>query len=156
MYWNCFLTTVMCLALAGTAAATEPVVYPSKGQSAEQQEQDQYACHEWATKETGVDPVALAEKNLSATPQAEKKPGLGGAGASAGMGAARGAAEGDAAAGAARGFGIGRMISVMKAKRQLREQQSTNASASAATKDQLDQYDRAYKACLTGRGYTVE
>lgn len=156
MIRNCLLTCIVFLALDGAAAATEPVVYPSKGQSEEQQERDQYECHEWATKETGVDPVALAEKNLSATPQAAKKPGLGGAGASAGIGAARGASEGDAAAGAARGFGIGRMISVMKAKRQLREQQSANASTAGATKDQLDQYDRAYKACLTGRGYTVE
>jgi hypothetical protein len=144
------------LALVGAATATEPVVYPAKGQSTEQQERDQFECHEWATKETGVDPVALAEQKLSTTPAAEKKPGPGGAAGGAGLGAARGAMDGDAAGGAARGFGIGRMISVMKAKRQLREQQSASASQGSAVHDQLDTYDRAYAACLTGRGYTVE
>ena len=75
---------------------------------------------------------------------------------SAGMGAARGAAEGDAAGGAARGFGIGRMIHVLKAKRQLRERQSTTTQEGAAVHAQLDTYDRAYSACLTGRGYSVK
>ena len=81
---------------------------------------------------------------------------MGGAAGGAGLGAARGAMEGDAAGGAARGFGIGRMISVIKAKRQLREQQSTETSQGAEVHAQLDKYDRAYAACLTGRGYTVK
>ena len=141
------------LALAAAAAAAEPEVYPAKGQSAAQQERDQYECHEWATKETGVDPVALAEEKLgAATPSSQE----GGAARGAGLGAMRGAAEGDAAAGAARGFGIGRMISVLKAKRQLREQQSAATQDGAAVHSQLDKYDRAYAACLTGRGYTVK
>src|SRR6476660_3602945 len=89
------------LALAATAAASEPVVYPAKGQTAEQQGRDQFECHEWATKDTGVDPVALAEEKLVAsTPAAHE----GSAARSAGIGAMRGAADGDAAAGAARGF----------------------------------------------------
>src|SRR5512147_1567822 len=107
------------LALAVAAAAAEPVVYPAKGQTAEQQERDQFECHEWATKDTGVDPVALAEQKLGTPAPAAKEGELGGAARGAGMGAAGGAMEGDAAAGAARGFGIGRMISVIKAKRQL-------------------------------------
>jgi hypothetical protein len=144
------------LALASAASATEPIVYPAKGQSSEQQERDQYECHEWATKETGVDPVALAETKLGGATPASKPGGVGGGAGGAGLGAARGAMEGDAAGGAARGFGIGRMISVVKAKRQLREQQSADSSEAAATKDQLDRYDRAYAACLTGRGYTVK
>ena len=148
------LASLACLALAAVAAATEPVVYPAKGQTAEQQERDQFECHEWATKDTGVDPVALAEQKLApATPSSSHE---GEAARSAGIGAMRGAADGDAAAGAARGFGIGRMISVLKAKRQLREQQSATTQEGAAVHDQLDKYDRAYAACLTGRGYTVK
>lgn len=148
-------TGIVGLVVAAAAAATEPVVYPAKGQSAQQQERDQYECHEWATKDTGVDPVALAEQKLG-TPAPEKKQGAGGAAASAGIGAARGAMDGDAAAGAARGFGIGRMIQVAKAKRQLREQQSASAEQNSAVQEQLKTYDRAYAACLTGRGYTVD
>jgi hypothetical protein len=48
------------------------------------------------------------------------------------------------------------MVSVIRAKRQLREQQSADAQQTAKLQDQLDQYDRAYGACLGGRGYTVK
>ena len=144
-----------CLTLAAVAAATEPVVYPAKGQTEQQQERDQFECHEWATKDTGVDPVALAEQKLTA-PTPAKKEGVGGAARGAEMGAVGGAMEGDASAGAARGFGIGRMVSVIKAKRQLREQQSASTSEGSAIHAQLDTYDRAYAACLTGRGYSVK
>ena len=154
MRWMLMIACWCSAAYATAAWGGEPEVYPAKGQTAEQQERDQYECHEWATKETGVDPVALAEQKLSPTPSAEH--GLGGAGASAGIGAMRGAAEGDAAGGAARGFGIGRMISVLRAKRQLREQQSANTQEKSTLNEQLDKYDRAYSACLTGRGYTVK
>lgn len=155
MHRTFVLTLAGCLTFAAVAVATEPEVYPAKGQTEQQQERDQYECHEWATKDTGVDPVALAEQKL-ATPAPAKKKGMGGAAAGAGLGAAGGAMEGDAAAGAARGFGIGRMISVIKAKRQLREQQSAETSQATALQGQLDKYDRAYAACLTGRGYSVK
>jgi hypothetical protein len=148
------IVTWIACALAGAAAAAEPVVYPAKGQTAAQQERDQFECHQWATKDTGVDPVALAEQKLAATPPAQGKGHSAAAGA--GLGAAGGAMEGDAAAGAARGFGIGRMVSVMRSKRQLREQQSANAQEASAMQTQLDTYDRAYAACLTGRGYSVK
>jgi hypothetical protein len=48
------------------------------------------------------------------------------------------------------------MISVIRAKRQLREHQSADSSQAAALQSQLDRYDRAYAACLTGRGYSVK
>jgi hypothetical protein len=146
-------TALVGFALAAAAAAEEPEVYPAKGQTVEQQERDQFECHEWATKDTGVDPVALAEAQPGgATPSSNE----GGAARGAGIGAMRGAAEGNAAAGAARGVGIGRMISVLRAKRQLREQQSSAAQNGATVHNELDKYDRAYAACLTGRGYSVK
>ena len=147
------IASLASLAFVTAVAAAEPEVYPAKGQTAEQQERDQFECHEWATKDTGVDPEQLAEQKLAAPPPSTHD---GGAAASAGMGAVRGATEGDAAAGAARGFGIGRMVQVLKAKRQLREQQSTTTQEGAAIHGQLDTYDRAYAACLTGRGYSVK
>ena len=155
MHRTFVLTLAGCLVFATVAAATEPEVYPAKGQTEQQQERDQYECHQWATKDTGVDPVALAEQKL-ATPAPAKKGGMGGAAGGAALGAAGGAMEGDAAAGASRGFGIGRMISVIKAKRQLREQQSAASAQGAELQGQLDKYDRAYAACLTGRGYSVK
>jgi len=150
------ITVIACLTGAGIAAAAEPVVYPAKGQSAEQQERDQYECHEWATKETGVDPVALAEQQLAAPTPGEQHGSAGAMAGGAGLGAAGGAIEGDAAGGAARGMGIGRMLSIIRAKRQLREQQSTTTQDGAAVHAQLDRYDRAYSVCLESRGYTVK
>lgn len=44
-------------------------IYPSKGQSQEQQADDRYACHIWAVSQTGYDPTRLGgEEN-----QAEKR-----------------------------------------------------------------------------------
>jgi hypothetical protein len=64
------------LAFAALALATEPEVYPAKGQTQQQQERDQFECHEWATKDTGVDPVALAEQHLG-TPAPARQEGMG-------------------------------------------------------------------------------
>jgi hypothetical protein len=150
------LAWAACLALAARSMAAEPEVYPAKGRTAAQQERDQYACHEWATKETGVDPVTLAEEKLATPAPAEDEGNAGGMARSAGLGAMGGAMEGDAGAGAMRGMGIGRMVSVIRAKRQLREHQSADAQEASALQAQLEKYDRAYAACLTGRGYAVK
>jgi hypothetical protein len=157
MHRTLVLAWAACLALARPAVAAEPEVYPAKGQTAEQQERDQYACHEWSTKETGVDPVILAEEKLATPTPAQQGGKAGGSMArSAGLGAMGGAMEGDAGAGAMRGMGIGRMVSVIRAKRQLREHQSADAQEASALQAQLEKYDRAYAACLTGRGYAVK
>src|SRR5262249_61727872 len=103
--------TVVYIALAvctcASMAAAEPVVYPAKGQTAEQQERDQYECHEWATKETGVDPVALAEQQLAAPTPGKQHGGAGAMAGGAGLGAAGGAIESDAAGGGGRRRGGG-------------------------------------------------
>jgi hypothetical protein len=145
------MKTIVCgltvLFLAGGALA-EPVVYPSKGQSDAQRSKDELACHEWAQKETGVDPVALAEPQ----PQQQGSGTEGGAMRGAGMGAMRGAMDGEGAgAGAAHGAGVGRLIAMVRARKQLKEQQSTTQHNTA----QLEQYDKAYATCLTAHGYTV-
>ncbi len=140
---------------AGSAAAEEPQVVPANGQTQEQQQRDQYECHEWATKQTGVDPVALAEQKLK-TPGAKEGEGAGGGSHGAAIGALRGAESGDAAAGAARGFGIGRLVAMAKARRQLNEQKSAGGQDSASLQEQLDRYDKAYTTCLSARGYNVK
>ncbi|MGD9763473.1 MAG: glycine zipper family protein [Candidatus Binatia bacterium] len=140
---------------AVSVAAAEEQVSPTRGQTQEQQQRDQFECHEWATKETGVDPVALAEQQFGTpTPSSEHH---GGAGRGAAVGAMRGAAEGDAASGAMRGVGIGRLIAVARSRRQLKEQQSAGgAQAAPDVKGQLARYDAAYATCLSARGYTVK
>jgi hypothetical protein len=40
-------------------SSTQLFIYPTKGQSQEQQADDRYACHRWAVSQTGYDPTRL-------------------------------------------------------------------------------------------------
>ena len=57
MHGKVVFIALLFLACAAVAAAAEPEVYPAKGQTPEQQERDEFECHQWATKDTGVDPA---------------------------------------------------------------------------------------------------
>jgi hypothetical protein len=46
--------------LPALAAAQQLIVYPARGQSAQQQRQDEAECRGWATQNTGIDPAVLA------------------------------------------------------------------------------------------------
>jgi hypothetical protein len=135
------------------AAAQDMYVYPARGQSDDQMARDKEECHDWAMKQTGVDPVQLAD--AAATPP-KGEGGGGGALGGAALGAARGATSGDAGAGAMQGVGIGRLIHAARARRKMEEQQSAAAQAQQERQAQLQKYDRAFGACLTGRGYSVQ
>jgi hypothetical protein len=131
--------------------AQDVYVYPARNQSDEQMGRDKEECHDWAVKQTGVDPEKVATAALN-QPSSGAGSGLGGAG----FGAARGAMSGDAAAGAVRGVGIGRLLHAIRARRQMEEQQKTGQQEHQQRQAQLQNYDRAFSACLTGRGYTVQ
>ena len=62
------------LSFAFAASAQKSIIYPAKGQSAEQQKKDEGVCHIWAKDSTGIDPAAVAQ---SAPPQ-ETGPAVGG------------------------------------------------------------------------------
>jgi hypothetical protein len=61
------------LAWACAAEAQRPIVYPAKGQSAQQQSQDDAQCYAWAQQSTGIDP-AMA----SSPPPQQTGPAVGG------------------------------------------------------------------------------
>jgi hypothetical protein len=147
-----WLGSGLVLLAAVGVAAQDVYVYPTKGQSDEQMGRDKEECHDWAVKESGVDPAKMAAE--SATPP--KSSGAGGAAGGAAMGAARGAISGDAGAGAVQGVGIGRLVHAIRARRQMEEQKEATTQAQQERQTQLGKYDRAYGACLTGRGYTVQ
>jgi len=126
-----------------TRVRAEVYAYPSKGQSTKQQQRDKQECRAWATQQTGVDP------SKAATAPREG----GGAAGGAAVGAARGAKEGAAGEGAARGAVRGRLLSAIRRRREERQQETGAAGGGQGTRED---YDRAYGACLTGRGYTVE
>ncbi|KIG10875.1 hypothetical protein BurMR1_2142, partial [Burkholderia sp. MR1] len=54
-------------------AQGKPIAYPSKGQSAQQQQKDDGACYSWAKSNTGIDPATA-----SAAPPPPSGPAVGG------------------------------------------------------------------------------
>ncbi len=154
MIWSFSIAT--CLVAAG-AAASGLVVYPAKGQSDTKMSKDKAECSQWATKETGVDPVALANESTtqagSSTQSGQRV--RGGARGAAG-GAAIGAIAGDAGKGAAIGATTGGMRGGMKQREERREGKEAEQQAQSQKQQKLATYDKAYSACLEGRGYTVK
>jgi hypothetical protein len=143
------------LLFACAAAAQRPIVYPAKGQSAQQQGQDEAQCSGWAKQSTGIDPAAVAS---SPAPQ-QTGPAVGGGqrlGGSA-RGAAGGAALGAIAGDAGKGAAAGAVVGTMSGGRRARQQQAAqNQQAQAQQQNLIQTYYRAYGACLEGRGYTIK
>src|SRR6185369_2272671 len=88
---------------AGPVRAQEMFIYPSKGQSAAQQDKDKYACYGWAKGQTGFDPMAPPTTRTPPPPGGQKSVAGGavkGAVLGAGVGAVGGAIGGKAGKGA--------------------------------------------------------
>lgn len=157
------LLVVLVLGHMSGLGAQDVYVYPARNQSDEQMGRDKEECHDWAVKQTGVDPEKVATEALDQPSGSPPSSGAGSGLGGAGFGAARGAMSGDAAAGAIRGVGIGRLVHAIRARRQMEEQHQASQQQDQASlqehqqrKSLLQNYDRAFGACLTGRGYTVQ
>jgi len=154
------ITACMALTLASTVATAKLMVYPAKGQSAEQQQTDEGACMSWASKQTGFDPTAPLQTSTP-PPQQQQPTTSAGKGALRGAlgGLAIGAIAGDAGKGAAIGAGAGLLIGGVRHHEQVEQsyaQQDAWAQQQAAKYQQSqDDFNRAYATCLQGRGYTV-
>ena len=146
------------LGLASVAAVTADMyIYPAKGQSQKKQEQDEYACYNWAVDQTGVDPIKLAEAATSTTGTTESTSGstVSGAAHGAALGAIGGAISGNPGKGAAIGAMAGGVFGHRQARRQIDAQHEAEEQQKAQLKKALGRYDKAYATCLSGRGYTV-
>src|SRR5262245_27760767 len=131
----------LALCLVASQVSAEVFAYPKQGQSQQQFEQDQYACHQWAQGQTGAN-------SAQAAPPPERGGALRGAGRGAAAGAIGGAIGGNAGKGAAIGAAVGGTVGVFRqAGRNQQAQQQAQAASSA--------YDRAYAGCMAGRGYQV-
>jgi hypothetical protein len=157
---------VLLAALLATQApaqtTSQPVIYPAKGQSHKQQDQDRYECHGWARGQSGgYDPTqptqappapATAQAPTTTAPQGASVSGMA-AGAMGGAAIAEltnhNAGHG-AAAGALGGALIQRVKQSQAAQQQAMRQQAGARSQQRAT------YERALSACMEGRGYTVK
>jgi hypothetical protein len=145
----------LALGWASAPCAAAPVVYPAKGQSAEQQKKDGGECQAWAKSNTGIDPAAVA---AAPPPPPKQGPAVGG-GQRAG-GAAKGAVVGGIVGdddGAAKGAAVGVVAGGAKARRdRAAANQQQQAQHSSSQQQQMATFDKAYAACKEGRGYTVK
>ncbi|WP_157271607.1 hypothetical protein [Azohydromonas aeria] len=137
--------------------ASTPVIYPAKGQSARQQDTDRYECHDWSRQQSGYDP-SQAASTATATGAAGGAPPPG---AGMAQGALRGAAVGELVShNAGRGAAIGVLGSAALAQAQARKaeqsRQQQAAQQQAARGQQRAKYERAFGACMEGRGYVLK
>lgn len=129
---------LLCMLFAGCASSTpqpSSVAYPTKGQSADQQAHDSSECAGWAKQQSGFDPAVDTAKGV-------------GVGAAVGAlgGAAVGAAIGAASGNAGRGAAVGAVVG------------GVGGGAGGGVYNysrNKEGYDKAYAACMSGKGYSV-
>jgi uncharacterized protein YcfJ len=157
------VSLVLVVMTAQTAVAQQNlIIYPARGQSQQQMQQDRLECQAWATQQSGFDPLAMPTATAPPPPGAQGS-AAGGAVRGGAVGAATGLAigslSGDAGRGAATGAIAGGVFGGLRGNAQQQDaqrsqQQWANQQASQHMQ-QRNAFDRAFSACLTGRGYTV-
>jgi hypothetical protein len=131
--------------------------YPSKGQSQQQQKEDEFECYKWAVDQSGIDPLDLPK--VEAAP-AQTGP-TGGAIVGGAKGAAAGAAIGAIAGDAGKGAAIGAVVGGLAGRRagremQAHENQQSQANAAATEQAMKDSFEKAFTVCMEGKGYTIK
>ena len=132
-------------------------VFPSKGQSQQQQKKDEFECYKWAMEQSGVDPLNLPKVEAAPAQTGPTGGAVKGAAKGAAAGAAIGAIAGDAGKGAAIGAAAGGMGGLGRG-RQAQAQQNKQAQANAAATEQeiKNSFVKAFSVCIEGKGYTVK
>jgi len=156
-----FMMLFIVVVSAGYAFADDLMIFPNKGQSNAQLEQDKFACYQWAKEQSGFDPMAAP--TATTPPPATEAPQGGvvkGAAKGALVGVAVGAIAGDAGKGAAIGAAAGGLGGGMRKRSQEASQEQSQQNWANDQAQQYaanrDKYNRAYSACLEGKGYTVK
>ncbi len=150
---------VMIVSMIGLTqlAMADFMIFPAKGQSNEQLEQDKFSCYGWAKQQSGFDPMKAPTTSTPAPSQEQKS---GGIARGALGGAALGAILGDSSKSAKRGAAAGGLIGgVRQSSANTKTQQNTEQWKQQEANNYANnrnQYNRAYTACLEGKGYTVK
>jgi len=146
------LLTFFC---SGTLLAQDLMIYPNEGQDKEKQEMDEFQCYGWAKDQSGFDPMAVPTATAPPPEQEAQKGGLArGAAGGAAVGAIIDGGDG-AAKGAAAGAVLGGMRRNSQKRSQAQKQQNWEQEQAQQYAANRNSYNRAYAACLEGRGYTV-
>ena len=153
--------------IAGTAAAQDFMIYPAKGQSQDQMEKDKFECYSWAKGQTGFDPMEMpkatapppTKQATSSTAGGAVKGGVGGGLLGAGVGAIAGGKKGakkGALIGGLSGGTIGGVRSSSQQKQDRKAQKQWEKQQTNQYMQKRNTYNRAYSACLEGKGYSVK
>ena len=153
------------------SATLDVYAFPAEGQDPAQQSKDEAACYEWAVTNTGSDPFEVAKQEQADEAQSEaEKAAASETGKGAGArGAVRGAAAGalvgeiasdDASEGAAWGAAAGAIHGRRSGRQANAEAQQSAAEhaddRAAVTAEQLDNFKKAFSACLEAKEYLVK
>ena len=169
-----FMVCLLGAAIVTVPHATwgQPYIYPDRGQPPQQEQLDKGQCYSWAVQQTGFDP-ANPQVNVGPPPPAyyPQQPSpqggmLRGAAGGAALGAVGGAIGGNAGEGAAIGAGVGALFGGIRRMRyeeeqqqQMQVQQQQQAMYAQRQQSAMAQgrqnYERAFGACMSARGYTV-
>ena len=159
---RCSILALFGCLLSGNVRAQELFIYANEGQGEQQQEQDKFECYGWAKGNSGFDPMAPP---TATAPPPQKQAAKGGVGRGALGGLAAGTAVGAIRGSSgkqsrATGAALGGLVGGMRRQDQKRQE---SAERKAWEEDQVrnyqrnrNNYNRAYAACLEGRGYTVK
>jgi hypothetical protein len=132
-------------------------VFPSNNQTQEQLDADEMECFKWAKAQTNYDPLNPTQVEVKQADTSLDGSAVVGSAKGAAAGAAIGAIAGDAGKGAA----IGAVAGGLRGRRARKygdaaEQQQNEQVAEATSKELADNYNKAFSACMEGKGYTVK
>jgi len=159
-FYSGLLVVALLTPPAAAPLAQEVFAYPNEGQSQEQQDRDNFECHNWARDRSGFDPMRTPQATAPPPQQESTGPGLlGGAAVGAGAGVIGGAIAGNAGRGAAIGAATGGLLGGLRSRNQNnRNDQARNdwdRQQVAQYQQGRSDFNRAFTACMSGRGYTI-
>lgn len=132
-------------------------VFPSGDQDQETQNADEMTCYKWAKEQSGVDPMNLPDVQAAEVDHSMDGSAVKGAAGGAAAGAAVGAITGDAGDGAAIGAILGGIRGRRgKKAREKQQQQANNVAAAVTEQEYMNNFKKAFSACMEGKGYTVK
>lgn len=131
-------------------------VFPAKEQDAATQKEDEKKCYIWAYEQTKFDPLNPTKVQAAQVDQGPDGGAVRGAARGAAAGAAVGAVAGDAGKGAAVGAVAGSMRGRRASKyNKAKQQEANNKAASDAEAKMMNDFKKAFSACIEAKGYSV-